>query len=70
VLAVLVMVPEASVYSNDGSMPWEDNVRAAWQAGYVQPEAASHPVENGPDLAFRYSVPTSNPGHVPASAIS
>jgi len=58
------------MYNNDGSMPWENDVGTPRQSGHMQPESAAHPVKNGTDLAFRYSVPTSNAGHVPASSFA
>jgi hypothetical protein len=58
------------VHNNDRSMPWKNDVRAARELGHMQPESAAHPVKNGTDLAFRYSVPTSNAGHIPASSFA
>jgi hypothetical protein len=68
--AALVTVPEASVHQYDGSMPWENYIRTAGKAGNMQPKAAANPVENGAYLALRCGVPTSNPGHVPASSFA
>jgi hypothetical protein len=68
VLALRVSVPETAVHNNDGSMPWENDVRAAGECGDVEPESTAYPVKNGTDLAFRHCVPTSNAGHVPASS--
>jgi hypothetical protein len=65
-----VSVPETAVHNNDRSMPWKNDVRAAREPGHMQPESAAHPVKNGTDLAFRYSVPTSNAGHIPASSFA
>jgi hypothetical protein len=58
------------MYNDDGSMSSENDVGAAWELSRMQPEAEAQSVENGTYLAFRYGVPTSNHGHVPASAFA
>jgi hypothetical protein len=69
-LALRVSVPETAVDNNYRSMPWKNDIRAAGELGHMQPESAAHPVKNGTDLSFRYSVPTANAGHIPASSFA
>ena len=69
-LAVGVTVPETPVNNNDGSISCENDIRTAREPDSVQPESAAHPVKNGPHLAFRDGVSTSNAGHIPASSFA
>jgi hypothetical protein len=67
VLAVGVTVPETTVYDNNGSISRQNDIGPAWQSGYVKPEAATHPVQNGPDLSLCGGIPATDARHVPTS---
>ena len=45
-------------------------VRSTWELSRMQPEPEAQSVQNGAYLTFGCGVPTSNPGHVPASAFA
>ena len=60
-------MPEAAVYEHCRMVHREHDIRLSRQILAVQPEAISHPVEQGANNQLRLCVPISDAGHVPAS---
>ena len=67
--AIGMPVPIATMYKYNCTVFFENQVGAARQLRFMQPETIAGPMKQGSELKFRLGVCPSNTGHVPASML-